>query len=143
MCIVDDKSLSSVYEEFLQKNLAWENFGFYNAVNEFKTNGEGNISSEAAKIFEKYIEVDSAHELGDITLELRDHVKAALEDPKITMFDELLDIVVESLVNSTVTDFLSDEIFTSYVDNVFENDNNVRTNAESRGIFSIFSCWGG
>lgn len=140
--IFADDGLNQVYEEFLQRNMAWENFGFYHAVQNFRAIQDENKRAEVAKdIFEKYVEVDSAHELGDITFELRQHVKESLDNGTSHVFDELCDIVVDSLVNSTVTDFLGDSLFTEYVEDQFARCTK-NNNPEQRGFVfsSIFSC---
>lgn len=110
-----DKQLTKIYEDFLHQNMAWENFGFYEEVEEYRNTPKNNLSLKAAEIFEKYIEVDSAHELGDITFSLRENIRDSIEDPSPTIFDELCDIVVDSLANATIEDFLRDPYYLSYV----------------------------
>lgn len=141
LCIFSDEGLNHVYEEFLQKNMAWENFGFYLEVQKFRsTQDQQQRIAVARDIFEKYVEVDSAHELGDITFELRQHVKECLDSGSIRTFDELCDIVVDSLVNSTISDFLCDALFTDYVEDQFARCAKTN-NVEQRGFFfTVFSC---
>mmetsp|Transcript_24509 Transcript_24509/g.31184 ORF Transcript_24509/g.31184 Transcript_24509/m.31184 type:complete len:148 (-) Transcript_24509:65-508(-) len=137
--IFSDKQLSPVYEQFLQANMAWENFGFYMDVQNFRLLAEEDLAQEAGNIYDKYIEVDSAHELGDITYKLRQNIKESLVHPSRDMFDELTDIVVDSLTNSTVSDFLRDSLFLNYVDEQFASCKSSTTRRNS-GIASIFSC---
>merc|ERR1711934_370033 len=113
--ILSDQDLHPVYEEFLQQNMAWENLGFYLEVQNFTNLSGDDLLVEAKNIYEKYIEVDSAHELGDITYRIRENIKASLLSPDPHMFDELSEIVVNSLTNSTVTDFLGDSLFINHV----------------------------
>merc|ERR1719238_1285991 len=117
--ILSDQDLHPVYEEFLQQNMAWENLGFYLEVQNFTNLSGDDLLVEAKNIYEKYIEVDSAHELGDITYRLRENIKESLLHPDPHMFDELSEIVVNSLTNSTVTDFLGDSLFIDHVKNRF------------------------
>ena len=113
--IFADQELIPVYEEYLRQNLAWENFGFYMKVEEYRGASEQQLSALAEEIFEQFIEVDSAHELGDITHSLREDIRSSLASPSKETFNELCDIVIDSLANATITDFLKDPIYLSHV----------------------------
>ena len=139
LVIFSEEGLCPVYEEYLLQNMAWENFGFYNEVQKFQTiENQELLEAEARKIYDRFIEVDSAHELGDITYQLREKIRQSLESPTREMFDELSQIVMDSLVNSTVTDFLRDPLFLNYVDSRFP----IEEPEPQSGLFSsLFSCF--
>merc|ERR1719222_1047149 len=118
--ILADQQLNQTYESFLQKNYAWENFGFVRKVQEFrKLSGDNQRKREAQYIYINFIEEDALHELGDLTFMKRQHIKNSIENPPEDLFDELYDIAIDSLANSTVNDFLRDSLYTNYVSSQF------------------------
>lgn len=113
--IFADQDLIPVYEQYLRQNFAWENFGFYMKVENYRSASEQQLPSLAEEIFEQFIEVDSSNELGDITHSLREDIRNSLVKPGRETFNELCDIVIDSLANATITDFLKDPIYLSHV----------------------------
>lgn len=113
--IFGDKELNKIYEEYLRRNMAWENFGFYTEVESYRKLPEKQYQTKAEEIFSKFIEVDSPNELGDITFSIREDIRNSLANPSKEIFNELCDIVVDSLANATITDFLSDPLYISHV----------------------------
>ena len=95
--------------------MAWENFGFYIQVESYRKLPKKQYQTKAEEIYLQFIEVDSPHELGDITFSIREDIKNSIENPSKEIFDELCEIVVDSLANATITDFLLDPLYISHV----------------------------
>lgn len=106
LCIVADEKLCKLYEDFLRKNMAWENFGFKKAVERFKSAGDNKLKCIAEEIYDTFVREDADHELGDIDLTTRTDIENNINQPTREMFDQLYDVATESLAASTVTDFL-------------------------------------
>ena len=118
--IFSNEGLCTVYEAYLQKNMAWENYGFFHAVQEFRECADPETRDKLAEeIFEKYIKVDAIHELGDLDFRTRQQLVSAMKAPTPEMFDELAEIAADSLANSTITDFLKDPTYTQYFNSQF------------------------
>lgn len=139
--IIDDRDLCDIYEEFLNKNMAWENLGFYKAVDKFKKAEQKDRKRIADEIFESFIKVDANHELGDIDLYSRTMIQEKLDDPSLDMFDHLIDTAVETLVNATISDFLNDSSYENYINNQFSNSQTSGETGWYATIRSAFSCF--
>jgi len=123
-------------EDFLRKIMAWENFGFYIEVEKYKKmQSEEERSKQAEKIFDEYLQVDAANELGDIDLQTREYIQSRLDNPTKDLFDEVSDVVIDSLANSTINDFLRDSSYISYVNTVFPKDSAEKPQETRRSIF--------
>merc|ERR1712137_849866 len=97
------------------------------------------MGHEATQIFETYIKVDAEKELGDIDYNTRVHTESLLPNPTKDMFDFLEDIVLNSLVNATIDDFLCDSIYINYIKQVFADcESNAATpHDDERELFML------
>merc|ERR1712137_964378 len=121
--------------------MAWENFGFLTRVQTFRDIKDPQLlKAEADNIYENFIEEDAQHELGDITYQLRENIKNSIENPTVHIFDELVDIVTESLANATVTDFLRDSSYTNYVSSQFQCSNSCSTPTRANPFAALLGC---
>lgn len=97
------------FATFLQSRFAWENFGFWLAVEEFKnTYGEGSDVA-ASRIYEEFVAPGSPNELGEMNFAFREQVSSSLRSPSVDLFDGMQAQAFNILAQTTVKDFLQEE----------------------------------
>ena len=118
--IMKQDLLCNVYEEYLKRLYAWENFGFYYAVQVFKqSQSEEEFVKLAYDIYRFYLEESALFKLGNTEeLEVR-KIYQQLDKPNKNMFDKLQIEAFIELANSTINEFIDDELlleFKNYLD---------------------------
>merc|ERR1711963_90905 len=117
--IVDNPELCNVYEEFLVRQYAWENFGFWYEVEMYKQEQDNdNIQRQAQLIFEKFIADGAIFEIGDLDPPTRRALAETVKQPTRNMFDALQRRVMRSLAQATVNDFLQDDLCIYFLNSV-------------------------
>jgi len=106
------------YEEFLRQTYAWENFGFWRAVQEYQKQPS---VTKATQIFAEFLEYDAVHECGDFEPYHRESVKSQIQTGQKEIFDILAQFAVNSLVASTVHEFFSHQLYQEYESEVAFN----------------------
>lgn len=113
--LIKDTELCNVYEEYLVTHLAWENFGFWYEVQNFKTEpDEAQRKHKARMIFAKFLEPGSIFELGDLDQETNDIISSCLEKPPLNLFDILQRRAFDTLARATLHNFLNDKLYLFY-----------------------------
>ena len=113
--LIKDNDLCNVYEEYLVTHLAWENFGFWYEVQNFKNEADEEQRKHKAKmIYLKFLEPGSIFELGDLDQETNDIISGCLEKPPHNLFDILQRRAFDTLARATVHNFLEDKLFYFY-----------------------------
>ena len=120
--IMKEDLLCNVYEEYLKKLYAWENFGFYYAVQIFKqSQSEEEYIKLAWDIYRFYLDEEALFKLGSTPENDIRMIHQNLDNPKKNMFDKLQCEAFIELANSTINEFVDDELlleFKQYVDGV-------------------------
>lgn len=107
--LLQDAEICNIYEEYLASHFAWENFGFWYEVEQFKqANGKPQKSEIAHNIFQKFLKEDSIFALGDIDVDTRAVIESCLDDPPNNMFDYLQKQAFDTLAQSTLQAFKAD-----------------------------------
>ena len=117
--ILGDTPLCNVFEEFLARTCAWENFAFYYEVEQYKRSSYEDRISTAHEIYEKFLRADAPFELGDVNRTSRESIEARLHTGESTLFDVLQRVSFKNLACSSVSDFFEDQLFFTYRDNLF------------------------
>lgn len=114
--IVSCEDLCNVYEEYLVKHYAWENFGFWYEVEAFrKLQSPEEIKEQARLIFYRFLTVDSIFELGDLEPSVREIIAKKLDTPTVNLFDRLQCRVLKSLAQATICEFLTDDLYKDFL----------------------------
>mmetsp|Transcript_16996 Transcript_16996/g.21676 ORF Transcript_16996/g.21676 Transcript_16996/m.21676 type:complete len:144 (-) Transcript_16996:100-531(-) len=130
--LIQDDDMCNIYEEYLASHFAWENFGFWYEVQQYKQEQDVQQRAHMARIiFEKFLKSDSIFELGDVDIVTRDTIESCLENPPLNMFDFLQKKAFDTLAQSTLQPFKADY-----------NRKFVVQPAPRQDTFSIFSCFG-
>jgi len=109
--ICSNPQVCTFYEEFLKQTYAWENFGFWRAVQEYQKQPS---FQKAQDIYTEFLEYGSIHECGDFEPEHRESVKAQIRTGNRDIFDTLAQFAVNSLVASSVHEFFSHPLYQEY-----------------------------
>jgi len=110
--IVKDPDLCNVYEEYLVKHLAWENFGFWFEVENYKLEEDPEEQKkQAGLIYAKFLDIGCIFELGDLEPNMRDLLQKKINNPTKTMFNALQRKVMSCLALATIGDFFEDEMY--------------------------------
>ena len=142
--LIEDPELCNVYEEFLVRHYAWENFGFWFEVQNYKKEEDPEKRKVLAQlIFAKFLQEDSIFELGDMDVETRDAIKDCLENPPLNLFDLLQRRAFDTLAQSTLRNFLNDKLFLYQQERRNHNPNINNARAQRRGTLPAFiDCFG-
>merc|ERR1711879_844612 len=107
--LIQDEQMCNIYEEYLASHFAWENFGFWYEVEQYKQEQEPEQRVQmATSIFQKFLKEDSIFELGDVDIITRDTIESCLENPPLNMFDYLQKRAFDTLAQSTLQQFKAD-----------------------------------
>ena len=110
--IVEDTELCNAYEEYLVKHFAWENFGFWFEVENYKLEEDVEEQKRLAQlIYSKFLDVGCIFELGDLEPSMREVLHKKIQNPTKTMFNLLQRRVMSSLALGTIADFFEDDIY--------------------------------
>mmetsp|Transcript_23914 Transcript_23914/g.26544 ORF Transcript_23914/g.26544 Transcript_23914/m.26544 type:complete len:226 (-) Transcript_23914:97-774(-) len=107
--IVADDRKCERFGTFLQSRFAWENFGFWLAVDQYKSSyGEGSRDA-ALRIYEEFVAPGAPNELGEMNFAFREQVSASLNDPSVDLFNVMQAQAFNILAQTAVKDFLQEE----------------------------------
>merc|ERR1712137_2537 len=130
--IIDNQPLCNVYEEYLAKTCAWENFAFYYEVEFYRQLERKEVRQiQAHEIYEQFLANDAPFELGDINRQIRQNLSHKLDDADPDLFSPLQRATFRQLARSSVSDFLDDQLFYSYRDTVFSYSSSTSMAANS------------
>eukprot|EP00011_Vannellida_sp_DIVA3-517-6-12_P008500 CAMPEP_0114634150 /NCGR_PEP_ID=MMETSP0168-20121206/15825_1 /TAXON_ID=95228 ORGANISM="Vannella sp., Strain DIVA3 517/6/12" /NCGR_SAMPLE_ID=MMETSP0168 /ASSEMBLY_ACC=CAM_ASM_000044 /LENGTH=215 /DNA_ID=CAMNT_0001845829 /DNA_START=13 /DNA_END=660 /DNA_ORIENTATION=+ len=104
--IACDKRRASL-EAFLQDRFAWENFGFYMAVENYKEMYDSDdTATTAQQIFEEFVAPGAPNELGEIDLVFRKQVAENMQNPPKDLFNCMQYQAFNILAQTMVKDFI-------------------------------------
>merc|ERR1711976_741312 len=113
--LIKDDELCNVYEEYIAKIHAWENFGFWFEVENYKAEPDPATRKNLARlIFQKFLASDAIFELGDVEPEMREIMESCLANPPVNMFDLMQRKAFDTLAQSTFIPFTNDKLHTHY-----------------------------
>merc|ERR1712130_249668 len=140
--IIGNQPLCNVYEEYLCKTSAWENFGFYHEVESYRQlENLQDRQEKAHEIYDQFLACDAPFELGDINREIRERLAPKLDEGNPDLFSALQRTAFRQLARSSVSDFLDDQLFYAYRDTLFTcGATNANSVAGSLWLFCLPSC---
>merc|ERR1712000_403616 len=120
--ITEHTQLCPIYEEFLHRTFAWENFGFWRAVQSYQEiESQEERLEQSKKIYDEFLEYEAEHECGDIEPQHRQAVKAQLYTGDKDVFEFLSQYAVNCLIASTLQEFLQDDSFKQYEEQTLDD----------------------
>ena len=112
--ILTEQLLCNAYEEFLKESFAWESFGFFCDVARFKLADEETQQKIAEDIYHSYLDEEAIFHIGNVSVQEVERINNTLENPTINMFDNLQMEAFIELANSTINEFVENQLFREF-----------------------------